>query len=762
MKRMTRTFYAGALFAVVAMIVAICFQYEEAGKFFETDFIITVSLFVLGLAVLLNMQKKYIINPVLKLDQDIRRIDMKNDISARLPIAEDEPLRVLRGSINALLQQSEEYFKQLETNDDELEASNQQLAAALQQLAAAEEELRDQYDTLLENKEMLRKSEEHHRAIVDAIPDLIFMLDETGKFTGYEARDEEHLLIVPAEFIGKRLDEVLPPDIAATGYKCLAAALTTGELQTVEYELSIKGVNHFFELRLVKSSDHEAIAISRNITEAKLAERDIEASESKYRSLVSCMQQGLALHEVILDETGRVVDYRFLDVNESFERMLGMRREDMIGRTVLELFPELEKIWIEKYGHVALTGEYLQYEDYFKTYDRYYDVIAYCPEHLKFAVIATDITHRKRIENELKREKARIEFLSYHDHLTGLYNRRFFEEELVRLDQPENLPLTIVMADVNGLKLTNDAFGHVIGDELLKKVAAVIEKQCRPQDIAARLGGDEFVLLLPRTDIAQAASIVKDIKNATATESVHAINLSISFGLETKTDTAEEIRETFKKAEDYMYKVKLFESPSMRGKTVGVIINTLHEKNKREEQHSLRVSVLCQRLAEAVGLPEGIVQELKTTGLLHDIGKIAIEETILNKPDMLTEYEWEEVKRHPEIGYRILSSVNDMSEMAEYVLAHHERWDGSGYPKGLKGEEIPLLARIITIADAYDAMTSDRPYRGPLSEEKVIAELKNNAGIQFDPELIAIFLVLFKSINEDKNDKLPEDMSVIL
>ena len=168
--------------------------------------------------------------------------------------------------------------------------------------------------------------------------------------------------------------------------------------------------------------------------------------------------------------------------------------------------------------------------------------------------------------------------------------------------------------------------------------------------------------------------------------------------------------------------------------------STLHEKNKREEQHSHRVSALCKRMGEALGLPEHKIEELKLVGLLHDIGKIAIDENILNKPGKLTDDEWKEIKRHPEIGYRILSTVNDMSEMAEYVLAHHEKWDGKGYPRGLKGEEIPFASRIITIADAYDAMTSERNYRSALPNEVALEELQKNAGIQFDPKLVSVFI----------------------
>jgi diguanylate cyclase (GGDEF)-like protein/PAS domain S-box-containing protein len=350
-----------------------------------------------------------------------------------------------------------------------------------------------------------------------------------------------------------------------------------------------------------------------------------------------------------------------------------------------------------------------------------------------------DITERKKTEED-------IIYLSYHDQLTGLFNRRYFEEELKRLDSQRNLPLTVVMADMNGLKLVNDSLGHRVGDELLEKVAEVIKKACRKDDIIARLGGDEFVILLPKTGNYEAEQIIKRIEELILEERVDSVELSISFGYETKFNQEEEIQEIFKKAEDRMYKKKLFESPSMRGKTVNTIIRTLHEKNRREEEHAHRVSALCKSIGEALGLSVGDIEELKTVGLLHDIGKIAIEDRILSKSGKLTDGEWEEIKRHPEIGYRILSTVNDMAEMAEYVLAHHERWDGMGYPKGLKGIEIPLLSRIIAIADTYDAMTSDRSYRDALSKEAAIEELQMCAGIQFDPEIVDVFIA--KVINK--------------
>ena len=350
-----------------------------------------------------------------------------------------------------------------------------------------------------------------------------------------------------------------------------------------------------------------------------------------------------------------------------------------------------------------------------------------------FTGIGIDIMERKKKEAEIFN-------LSYYDQLTCLYNRRFYEEELRRLDTKRNLPLTIVMGDVNGLKLMNDSFGHVMGDELLKKVSEVIRSGCRASDIIARLGGDEFVILLPKTDAFVTDQIIKRINDLSLKEKVGSIDISISFGYDTKNNEKEKIEDIFRNAENNMYKKKLFESPSMRGKAIKSIISTLNEKNKMEEQHSQRVSALCKSMGKALELHENKINELMTVGLLYDIGKIAIDEKILNKSGKLMEDEWKEIKRHPEIGYRILSTADDMYDIASYILYHHERWDGQGYPKGLKGSEIPFVSRIITIADAYDAMTSERSYRGALPPKIAKEELQKNAGTQFDPELVKVFI----------------------
>lgn len=342
--------------------------------------------------------------------------------------------------------------------------------------------------------------------------------------------------------------------------------------------------------------------------------------------------------------------------------------------------------------------------------------------------------------NERTKREEQITYLSYHDKLTGLYNRRFYEIEIKRLDTERNLPISIIIGDVNGLKLINDAFGHDTGDELLQKAATSIQSTCRTDDIVARWGGDEFVILLPKTKSEEAERIVNRIKLLYSNEQVNALNVSISFGWDTKRKTDEDILRVLKSAEDYMYKHKIIENKGMRGNAINTIIKTLHEKNPREEQHSKRVSKICQEIGKAMTFSEIEVSQLKAAGLLHDIGKIAIREGILNKPGKLTEQERDEINRHPDIGYRILNSSYDMLELADCILAHHERWDGAGYPKGLKGEAIPIVARIIALADTYDAMTSERPYRNALSKEEALLEIQKNSGKQFDPKIARIFI----------------------
>lgn len=353
-------------------------------------------------------------------------------------------------------------------------------------------------------------------------------------------------------------------------------------------------------------------------------------------------------------------------------------------------------------------------------------------ENSGFILVLRDITNEQKHTQE-------VEFMGYHDALTGLYNRRFYEEEISRLDNDRNYPLSIIIGDVNGLKLTNDAFGHKEGDALLVTISKILQSACRKGDIIARWGGDEFIFLLPNTSTHRANAICKNIKSLCEKHQGHLVNVSISLGTSTKTDSSEEIYKTLSLAEDIMYKNKLSEGKSQRSNIIEAIKKSLFAKNHETEEHADRVLQYSILMAEKLGLSEDETSEMKLLAILHDVGKIGISDNILLKPSSLNDEEWYEMKKHSVIGYRIALASSDLQNIALNILHHHENWDGSGYPDGLKGEKIPLLARILSIADAYDAMTSDRPYRKAMSKEEAISELKSKAGSQFDKSIVSVF-----------------------
>jgi diguanylate cyclase (GGDEF)-like protein/PAS domain S-box-containing protein len=350
-----------------------------------------------------------------------------------------------------------------------------------------------------------------------------------------------------------------------------------------------------------------------------------------------------------------------------------------------------------------------------------------------------DISQRKAAEKE-------ILHLSFHDPLTGLYNRRFFNEKLTMLDKEGLLPISIIIGDVNGLKQTNDIFGHFTGDILIQKAANSILSSCRNDDVAARLGGDEFVVLLPNTNKFEAEAIAQRIKEKFSNERVKTFRGSISLGLASKEKAGESIFKTIEYAEEDMYAKKVLDRGMYDISTIDTIIGILHNNCPRELDHSRKVSELCVKIGTQMKLPESQLRRLELAGFFHDIGKVILDEDALNGARELTEQEWHEFRQHPIIGYKVLNSSNDTMDLANYVLSHHENWDGTGYPKGLRKEEIPMLSRVIAIVESYDAMINPPDYFGKSkSKEVALSEIKRHSGSQFDPVIAEVFIKIMSA-----------------
>lgn len=347
-------------------------------------------------------------------------------------------------------------------------------------------------------------------------------------------------------------------------------------------------------------------------------------------------------------------------------------------------------------------------------------------------LILSDISEKYAAEKQ-------ILFLSYHDKLTGLFNRAYVESILPDLDNERQLPTSLIMADMNGLKLTNDIFGHALGDQLLKNIAQVFNECCRQSDIIARWGGDEFLIILPKTNQKACQAICKRIKAACRKYTHDPIELSVSLGTATRNSPKDDMMGCFSRAESAMYENKLLESKDNRQRIMGNLEKKLWQIEHENEEHCDRIAVMAEKLADLLHLAPNEKINLRRLAYLHDIGKVTVPMEMLNKPASLNPDEWAIMQKHSDVGYRIAMAINE-PQLAKAILYHHEHYNGGGYPQGLKGEEIPLMSRIMGVVDAYDAMTNERPYRPPLSSQEAAKALENGSGSQFDPLIVDLFL----------------------
>lgn len=593
-------------------------------------------------------------------------------------------------------------------------------------------------------EEALRESENRSRAILNTLPDLMFIYSRDGYYLDYHASDHCLLYVEPEKFIGKSIFEVLPGEVAGRFFKAFKDACKTNELQIIDYALDVPGGLKHFEARITSLDEQRLIAIIRDVTEQKENEKQLRDSEHRLNTYIA--KTPAVIYSFILVDGVPRITY----VNENVKHLLGFEPEDFINNFAFFLecfhpddvqnsFDAMQRLLAEG----RLTLEEYRFKDKQGNYHWLHDemqLITHEDGTLEVIGAWWDITERKKAEEHIR-------YISYHDQLTGLYNRHYFE--YCKNGLKDVSVVSVIMTDINNLKLVNDIYGHEAGDELLRKYAEHIKKSFKDRDLFFRWGGDEFIIILKNTKEAKSWELCNRLISYCEETFVKDIPLSISVGISSKLGGVD-IDRAIKEAEDMMYKNKLSESKRSKIIIMKTLLKTLSGKSFETKEHIDRMTLLGRQYGEKLSLPPSELDRLETLIMLHDIGKINIDGHIMMKETALTDEDWKKIKKHPEVGYRITRTAEEFAYIGEELLAHHERWDGKGYPQGLRGDRIPYLSRILNLIDSYDIMNSGRPYKKKMPDEEIIKEIESCSGKQFDPDLAEKFISLLRE-NINKN-----------
>ncbi len=581
----------------------------------------------------------------------------------------------------------------------------------------------------------LRKGDAELRLILDTVVECILGLDLEGNITYCNKRCLNMLgYDCFTEILGRNIKEITGKDIQFYENNQPNICRFSGKDETLEVEL----------YRYPKIEDNRivgyVVAII-DITEKRKMEHELTESQRSTEFLLTNIM-GM-VYRCRHDENWTV-----LYVSEGCYKLTGYKAESFINNRDVTLNDIIAKPFRERirqrYEIVLANREVFREEYIIVTADGSEKWVleqeqgVYDDEGNVIAIegLIIDISDQKAREKE-------IEYLSYHDALTGVYNRIYLDREKKRLMESDMHPISVIVGDIDGLKFINDAFGHAVGDELIKHTANILKSCLREGDVIARVGGDEFNILLPKTDESEAHRIMKNMQREIkkfSSENMRLYNFTVSLGYSTKYTREDNLNDCIKQADEYMYKRKLLERHSSHSAVIASMRETMNARGIETEEHCRRLADLSREMGMAMDLSEKEVNELVLLSSLHDIGKVGINDAIVKKATTMTNEEFEEMKKHPMIGYRIAMATHELQSIAPYILTHHERWDGLGYPQGLKGEEIPKASRIFSVLVAYDVLTCGRPYKQPVSKEEALKEIEENAGLQFDPAIAKIFV----------------------
>lgn len=350
--------------------------------------------------------------------------------------------------------------------------------------------------------------------------------------------------------------------------------------------------------------------------------------------------------------------------------------------------------------------------------------------------VGNDVSDKKLAE-------ARIRYLTEHDTLTGLNNRLYFDEKLIELEKNDQKNVGIIMGDVNGLKMVNDAFGHKTGDLMLVAIAQILKEIfTSPTDTISRLSGDEFAIITHERNI---PFMIDQIQLACQKLTQFPFVVDISLGYSIRKKVAQSLDSVFREADHLMYRNKLRRSKRIKLGMIDALKTQLEVKSIETARHSQRMGKIAQIFGSYIELNDAVLEELLLAVSVHDIGMVSVDKRIIEKKGNLSTAEYKEVMKHSEIGYHLLIATPSLAGVGEDVLSHHENFDGSGYPQGLKAQEIPFVSRIIAIIDAYETLTGTKSYRQAISSDAALEELLRYKGTKYDPQILDEFVACIKN-----------------